>query len=435
MNAVTRRVLGRSLLGSGALLGAAGLAEAKSGPGTSMLRVSQIRPGDLVLGPGGAIARIAGIRRGSGNRVKLMVNDPEPGPKVFPLVNRKNWRGYSPKKRLLVIARDVPMSAVKTGAQRAILPDHLTKQALHDTFVTGSLNGDEVTLSFKGRLLDTPYRIALPFAIAPDRLSAEDGLLLHRGPVLFHSDFSGPTFDGWRDHQGAYSQTSTTGLTRYPVHSGSHALQISTGAVPFQSGLLSQSTSTYRNMSMVREGGLVSYSGWFAHAGDADAASGGAGVAYSSWGLDLDVQSWDSASRAFYHLYVTDTVHPSGSPELVLMPNGPSAQPVVLEDSINVVAGENEGKWNWNYLRLTVDLSGNGGRGSYVEAQCNHRTFDLRGLGVDPTEPPQQGSAQASFAGGFNTGISLGRSLRYPQHLRNVLTADNLVLTQGDVMA
>ncbi|QBX55871.1 hypothetical protein EXE58_10645 [Nocardioides seonyuensis] len=372
-----------------------------------------------------------GTGRGKGKRLRLMIDDLEPGQKMRPFIERSNWAGFTRNKQLLVFARDVPASAVKNGPLG--LAAHLTEKAMGNTFVKGSMRGDEVRLSFRGKLLETPYTISLPFAVAPDVLSSESGLLLHRGSILFHSDFSGPSFDGWRDHQGSYSQTPTVGLTRYPIHSGTHSLQLSTGAVPYQPGLLSNTTSTYRNMSMVRESGLLSFSGWFAHAGDAD-VEGSGGMAYSAWGLDLDVQAWDSTSRAFYHFYVVDTGHPSGSPELALIPND-GWDPVVLPDSLHSVAGENEAKWNWNYLRLTVDLSGNGGRGSYVEAQCNHKVFDLRGLRVDPSHAPQAGSAQASFAGGLNAGVTLGRSSRHPQYMRNVLTADNLILTQGDVLA
>lgn len=271
-------------------------------------------------------------------------------------------------------------------------------------------------------------------AVTPDLLRAEKStaLLKSRGKVMFHSKFDGGTFDGWRDHQGGNAQTPCNGLTRYPVKSGTHALQLSTGAVPYQSGLLSSSTSAYKNLTLPRDTGVVSLSGWFAHGGESDEVSG-TGVAYYGWGISMDIQNFLDTDRGFFQIQFVDTGGGTNPQQLCLIDPNTGALTVVT-GSGHVLAGENENKWNFNYLRLTARIGS--GQWKFLEAQVNSTLFDLTGYTLDPTHPVQAGSSSKSFAGGFNAGINLSRSVATrTNYIHNVLVADDLVMTFGDVLA
>lgn len=268
-----------------------------------------------------------------------------------------------------------------------------------------------------------------------DILAAEGGKLRRRGKVLFSDTFSGVEgeFHHWRDHQGARAPKVPVGLSNYPP-----GLLLSTAAVPYETGRADSETSTYKNLSRFRDTGVVSFSGFFAHAGSAGASAGSREVAFSSWQLGIDTQTWSTqdgtgATRGFYKLIYSDS---STSNDPAWYISNDAGDTVIIPGSRGVTAGENEVKWNRNYCRLTVDLSANGGLGGYLEAQINHKVFDLTVLGAGRgMQNPQTGSAMASYSGGLNFGISLVRSTRYPNAIQNRLVANHLTATVGDEKA
>lgn len=255
------------------------------------------------------------------------------------------------------------------------------------------------------------------------------------GKVLFRSTFD-DGFDGWRDHYGGVRPYPAVGLTSYPVMRGSHALMLSTGSeVPYSASSAANDASTYKNLSMYQVAGKkVSFSGFFAIGGE------GGAFAWQSWGLLFDIQAWDNSWRSFFALRCKDR-NGQGSDALGpawYLGGGDGAETVISGSSSFPVAGENENKFNFNYVRLTIDMAANANQGGYYECQINNRVVDLRNLGTGgaatprPSLTPQAGTPIDSFAGGFNAGLSILRRWRTPTLGAAILYADDLLCTIED---
>lgn len=270
-------------------------------------------------------------------------------------------------------------------------------------------------------------------ALTPDILHAENAAakLTSRGKVVFHTNFEDGSFEGWRDHQGGNQQIPCLSLTQRRTHTGTHAAMLSTGHVPYQSGLISNTTSTYKNMSLHRAAGVLSLSGWLAHGGEASSVANATDTSFYEWGFLLDVQKWDNSTRGLYRLVFQN---PSDGTQPFLAVYNDANGPVIVPSSRTAVAGENESKLNWNYMRLSVDLDANAGLGGYLEAQMNNQIFDLSGLGAGRGQTTaQKGSAMENFNGGCNAGVEINRSFTYTSLQQNLLIFDDMVMTQGDV--
>ena len=249
------------------------------------------------------------------------------------------------------------------------------------------------------------------------------------GRVLFHSTFE-DGFDGWRDHYDFKSPYAPISLTSYPTYSGGKALLLSTSDLPGQS----RGASTYKNLSRYYNEGLVSFSGFFT------TGSGRQALAWRMWALYIDTQAFDNSSRQFYRL--SCTVRSGTDHDVTWGITGADGTRTLIRDSATVSAGENENKFNFDYVRLTVDLSANGGLGGYHEAQINNTVFDLTesylaGVGT-PSHPPQVGDpdtsdgAYASFAGGLNFGLGLAPATSKPDAYPAMLVCDDLMATVQD---
>lgn len=250
------------------------------------------------------------------------------------------------------------------------------------------------------------------------------------GKTLFHCDFN-DGFQGWRDHYGDTTPQPPISLTSYPVFDGKQALKLSTGDAPAIDGERpSAGTSTYKNLSRYNEDGLLSFSGFFT------TMSGRQALAWSSWGIGVDTQYWDSSGRGFPKLICRDDAElgpawfiTSNTGSQILIPGTRGFA------GTNVTHGENENKFNFSYVRLTIEPSGN-----YVEAQLNHRVFDLRGLGGGRgLQEPQGGNIDltsrgryANYSGGQNAGIFLSASTINPNAYPAALICDELLFTVGD---
>ncbi|AXQ62862.1 hypothetical protein SEA_ANGELIQUE_31 [Gordonia phage Angelique] len=268
-------------------------------------------------------------------------------------------------------------------------------------------------------------------AMAFDRLARDGGLVRRRGPVLFHSTFD-DGFDGWRDHYGAFEPRPPIGLTSYPVMAGKHALKISTGDVPYRANAISNGSGTYKNLSQYHGvSGLVSLSAWLC------VGSGVDSYAWGNFGLGFDIQKWDNSTRGFFKATCVNPSTGEDDRRWVLTNDSDSYVTIPNSgDSVGVTSGQNENKFNFDYVRLTVDLAAASGLGGYHELQVNNRVFDLRGLGAGRgAQTPQAGTPSADYRGGFNAGLFLARSGKYPERYPSWLVADEIVCTVDDERA
>jgi len=95
-----------------ALVGGAFLAtvpeQAQAGPAAPTLPARLLKAGDLVVGPGGTVARIA-MRSARSGKQQLSITDPATG-RATPL------GAYPSTQPFVVLMRNVPISAVSLGA-------------------------------------------------------------------------------------------------------------------------------------------------------------------------------------------------------------------------------------------------------------------------------------------------------------------------------
>lgn len=221
-----------------------------------------------------------------------------------------------------------------------------------------------------------------------------------RGTVLFHDTFD-DGFNGWRDHYNGRGPATALSLTSYPVFSGSHALMIGCSAAPddgYTDGWASATASAFKNLSRYYDARLVTFSCYIAHGSDESTASLG------GFSLMIDTQAWDNSRRSFFKLQISRKA--SGeSRTLSISDNDEKWKDI--HSGADLVAGDNENKFNFDWLSLTVDLDANDGAGGYHSCQVNSRTFDLtKSGGGSANHNPQRGGAMASFAGGLNFGVA-----------------------------
>ncbi|MCV7253000.1 hypothetical protein H7J86_12575 [Mycobacterium hackensackense] len=221
-----------------------------------------------------------------------------------------------------------------------------------------------------------------------------------RGTVLFHDTFD-DGFNGWRDHYNGRGPATALSLTSYPVFSGSHALMIGCSAAPddgYTDGWAPANAAAFKNLSRYYDARLVTFSCYIAHGADDSAASLG-----GFW-LMIDTQFWDNSKRSFFKLQVS---RKAASESRTLSISDNNQKWVDVYGGPDLVAGDNENKFNFDWLSLTVDLDANDGAGGYHSCQVNRRTFDLTKLsGGSANENPQRGGAMSSFAGGLNFGVA-----------------------------
>ncbi|WP_328351380.1 hypothetical protein OG976_17750 [Mycobacterium sp. NBC_00419] len=220
-----------------------------------------------------------------------------------------------------------------------------------------------------------------------------------KGKVLFHDTFD-DGFNGWRDHFNGGRPCPPISLTSYPVISGSHALMIGCSAAPadgYAAGWASgTNAAAFKNLSRYYDDGLVTFSCYLTHGCE------GSPEALSSYWLMIDTQLWDSSDRAFFKLMVDRD--PKGDRTLSIANN--SEDRVQVRKGSDLFAGDNENKFNFDWLSLTVDLGANGGLGGYHSCQVNKQTFDLTRLSAGNAKTkPQTGDTEVSFAGGLNFGV------------------------------
>lgn len=239
------------------------------------------------------------------------------------------------------------------------------------------------------------------------------------GKVLFYDDFEDGKLHGWRPtHFGADVPFNPVSVeTDFPAP----GLFMATGSCPYRAGARSNTVSTYRGLSgQFPTSGIVSFSGeFFIQSGGPDA------YAWSAWGVDLDIQNWTNTLRAHPKWQVSNPGDGSTAQwqiaddtltfHNIVGPNPVNGHP--SQATKGLTAGENEAKWDRNYLRVSFDLGDLFSRSTetpssqYYSMNLNGFEFDLRSQGAGRgKQSVQAGTALSSFAGGLNFGISLYRS-------------------------
>lgn len=243
--------------------------------------------------------------------------------------------------------------------------------------------------------------------------------------VLFHDDFSDGKFHGWRPaHIGGDRPFNPLSVeTDYPCA----GLFMATGSTPYRASAFANTVSTYKGLTgRFPTSGILSYAGLFAvQSGGPDA------YAFSAWGLEMDIQNFSDTKRANpqwqcanpgdgnaarWQIKKDDTSFVSvGTAGAIVNPTNPALSGVSATRGLT--AGENEAKWDINYIRVSFDLgdlfSITSGPTSarYYEMNINGYRFDNRGEGAGSgSRSTQGGSALSSFRGGLNFGINLYRT-------------------------
>lgn len=261
------------------------------------------------------------------------------------------------------------------------------------------------------------------------RALAFEGIGSHPMPksqrVFFHDRFEDGLYHGWRPtHFGGdrpYNPLSVE--TDYP----GAGLFLATGSNPYRSNAFSNTISTYKGLSgRFPSRGIVSFAGKFY------VQSGGPNAyAFSAWGLEFDIQNWSDTLRANPQWQVANPGDGSAPRWQVKKddgsfvsvgsaastPNPANSAFSGVSATRGLTAGENENKWDENYIRVSFDIgdlfsrTANPSTAGYYEMNINGYRFDLRGEGAGRSQrTPQAGNAQASFRGGLNFGINLYRA-------------------------
>jgi hypothetical protein len=245
--------------------------------------------------------------------------------------------------------------------------------------------------------------------------------------VLSYDDFRDGSYNGWRPvhFNGDVPWPLVTIESDYPAP----GLFLSTGYGTRQSGAVDNTTATFKGMSSrMPTSGIISFSGkFYLQSGSAEA------YAFSTWGIQMDIQNWDSSFRAHPTIafaagsgdsrpqwqLATDQTSIDGT-----MANVSGVHPIkggTSAPTAGLTAGMNESKWDENYIRLSYDLGNLFTRKTgdsaatrtdgYYELNINGYRFDLRGQGGNANESPQASSVARYFDGGLNIGISMARSV------------------------
>jgi hypothetical protein len=242
--------------------------------------------------------------------------------------------------------------------------------------------------------------------------------------VLFHDNFEDGRYHGWRPvHFGSERPFNPLSVeTDYP----GAGLYMATAPTPYRSGAFGNTVSTYRGLSgRLPTSGIVTFAGkFYIQSGGPDA------YAWSAWGVEMDIQNWSDTKRsnpqwqcanpgdgtaARWQIKKNDLSFTSiGSATGLTNPVNPALSGVSATKGLT--GGENENKWDENYIRVSFDLgnlfqiTSGTPTAQYYEININGYRFDLRNEGAgSANRSTQGGSALSSFKGGLNFGINLYR--------------------------
>lgn len=243
--------------------------------------------------------------------------------------------------------------------------------------------------------------------------------------VLFHDKFDDGGFHGWRPaHIGGDRPFNPLSVeSDYP----GAGLFMATGSTPYRASAFANTVSTYKGLTgRFPTTGIVSFAGrFYVQSGGPDA------YAFSAWGVEMDIQNFTDTKRANpqwqavnpgdsqaarWQIKKDDASFVSvGTAGSVVNPTNPALSGVTATRGLT--AGENEAKWDENYIRVSFDLgdlfsiTSGSTTARYYEMNINGYRFDNRSEGAGSgSRSTQSGSPLASFRGGLNFGINLYRA-------------------------
>lgn len=255
--------------------------------------------------------------------------------------------------------------------------------------------------------------------------------------TLFHDQFDDGLLHGWRPvHFNGDSPGMPISVeTDYPMP----GLLLATPDTTYRSNAVGNRVSTWKGISgRFPTTGILSLSALVA------VQSAGTGRTWTNWGLLMDLQNWRDTQRATPAWLCADQGAWPSRPQMQIVDDAGAYHSVTgvtnpvsgstVSSSQYLFAGDNEGKWDINYLRVSYDLGNlftadSGLTSRYYEANLNGYKLDLRGQGFGrgAYNAPQTGSNVASFAGGLNIGVQVARTSASTNAAR--LIAGDLKLT------
>jgi hypothetical protein len=243
--------------------------------------------------------------------------------------------------------------------------------------------------------------------------------------VLFHDRFEDGGYHGWRPvHFGADRPFNPLSVeTDYP----GAGLFLATGSTPYRASAFANTCSTYKGLTgRFPTTGIVSFAGKFY------VQSGGPnGYAFSAWGVEMDIQNFSDSLRANPNWQCANPGDDTGARWQVKKDDASFVSVGTAGSIVNptnsalsgssatkgLTGGENEAKWDENYIRVSFDLGNMFSITSgtpttqYYEMNINGYRFDHRSEGAGRSQRSTQGgSSLASFRGGLNFGINLFRA-------------------------
>lgn len=239
--------------------------------------------------------------------------------------------------------------------------------------------------------------------------------------TLMHDTFEDGLFHGWRpSHFSADVPSSPISVeTDYPFP----GLYLATPDTAYRANAGANRVSTWKGLSgRFPTTGILSLSALCAVQ-----SAGPSGRTWTNWGLLLDIQNWRDTQRATPTWNCTDQGGWPNRAQMQILDDAGAAHNVTgvtnpvsgstVSSTQYLWGGDNEGKWDVNYLRVSYDLGNlftadSGLTSNYYEANLNGYRLDLRsqGFGRGAYNAPQTGSHATSFGGGLNCGVQLGRN-------------------------
>lgn len=269
-----------------------------------------------------------------------------------------------------------------------------------------------------------------------DRVHAFDSIPA-ASMTLFHDQFDDGRLHGWRPvHYSADAPSMPVSVeTDYPFP----GLFLATPDTTYRSNALGNRVSTWKGLS-----GRFPSTGILSFAALVAVQSAGTARTWTNWALMLDIQNWRDTQRATPTWLCADQGTWPARPQLQIADDSGTYHNVtgltnpVSGSSVSstqfLFAGDNEAKWDINYLRVSYDLGNlftadSGLTSNYYEVNLNGYRMDLRsqGVGRGAYNAPQTGGHITSFGGGVNAGIQLARSSASTNAAR--LVAGDLKLT------
>ena len=107
-----RRLFTGILAGGVASAGSSGIAQAKGAKSTDLVKAKKLRPGDVIVGPGATVVRVASVDRLPSGRRRVRYTDPYTGA-VTPLAPDVDRTGFPARFKFVVLGRGASVASVR----------------------------------------------------------------------------------------------------------------------------------------------------------------------------------------------------------------------------------------------------------------------------------------------------------------------------------